>query len=245
MVGNKHTLETAVLIWFYACRIRLCHIIPLKTLQYFFNDKNFAYHDIRDIMISARGPLRGRCSLPSSFPSTHRTSDTTPLTVISRSSPTIQPSLDVCLRGMIWSTGRSSLTLSSGFSELNRLHINTSRTKEMVVDLRRKPTPIAPVNIQGLDIEVVDRCKFLGVHLNSKLDWSENIQVLYKKGQSWLHLLGQLRSFGVCRTFLQHGGGLCNLLCSCLLGRWQHGEGPETNLIDCPVWSPGLHRGGG
>ena len=43
--------------------------------------------------------------------------------------------------------------------------MNTNKTKEMVIDL-------APVNIQGGDIEVISVYKYLGVHLNNKLDWS-------------------------------------------------------------------------
>ncbi|KAM9385761.1 uncharacterized protein fndc7b [Pholidichthys leucotaenia] len=67
--------------------------------------------------------------------------------------------------------------------ELSHLHISSSKTKEMVVDFRRKPSTTAPVNIHGLDIEVVDSYKFLGVLLNYKLDWSDNSQAPYKKGQ--------------------------------------------------------------
>ncbi|XP_054866081.1 uncharacterized protein LOC129348770 [Amphiprion ocellaris] len=88
--------------------------------------------------------------------------------------------------------------------EQNHLQLNASKTKEMIVDFRRRRTPrTAPVNIQGLDIDMVDTYKYLGVHLNNKLDWTHNTEVLYKKGQSRLHLLRRLRSFGVCRTLLR------------------------------------------
>ncbi|KAI3357770.1 hypothetical protein L3Q82_015528, partial [Scortum barcoo] len=50
--------------------------------------------------------------------------------------------------------------------ELNHLQVNASKTKEMVIDFSRKPSAdIAPVNIQGLDIERVRTTyKYLGVH---------------------------------------------------------------------------------
>ncbi|KAI3357071.1 hypothetical protein L3Q82_015458 [Scortum barcoo] len=52
--------------------------------------------------------------------------------------------------------------------ELNHLQVNASKTKEMVIDFSRKPSSeIAPVNIQGLDIERVRTYKYLGVHLNA------------------------------------------------------------------------------
>ena len=53
-------------------------------------------------------------------------------------------------------------------------------------DLHRcKHSPI-PVNIQGMDIEMVKSHKHLDVHLNNKLHWSDNTNVLCKKGQSRL-----------------------------------------------------------
>ena len=85
----------------------------------------------------------------------------------------------------------------------NHLQMNTSKTKEMVIDFSRKAPPIAPVNIQGGDIEVISVYKYLGVHLNNKLDWSHNTDALYKKGQSRLHLLRRLRSLWVCRPLLR------------------------------------------
>lgn len=87
--------------------------------------------------------------------------------------------------------------------EVNHLHINASKTKEMMIDFRRNTPHSTPVNIQGLDIEVVETYKYLGVHLNNKLDWTVHTQALYKKGQSRLHLLRRLRSFGVCRALLR------------------------------------------
>ncbi|KAI3360809.1 hypothetical protein L3Q82_012883, partial [Scortum barcoo] len=78
--------------------------------------------------------------------------------------------------------------------ELNHLQVNASKTKEMVIDFSRKPSDIAPVNIQGVDIERVRMYKYLGVHLN-KLDWTDNTDSLYKKGQSRLYMLRRLGSF--------------------------------------------------
>ncbi|TWW64117.1 hypothetical protein D4764_03G0011250 [Takifugu flavidus] len=34
------------------------------------------------------------------------------------------------------------------------------------------------MNIQGLDIEIVEEYKYLGVHLNNKLDWTHNTDAL-------------------------------------------------------------------
>ena len=90
-----------------------------------------------------------------------------------------------------------------GWCETNALQINDSKTKEMIVDFRRKSPPATLVSIQGKDIETVESYKYLGVHLNDKLDRTTNTNVLYKRGQSNLHLLRRLRSLGVCRTLLR------------------------------------------
>ncbi|KAK0154709.1 RNA-directed DNA polymerase from mobile element jockey [Merluccius polli] len=83
------------------------------------------------------------------------------------------------------------------WSELNQLQLNTSKTKEMIVNFRRKASG------HRCYTEVVESYKFLGVHLNNKLDWTDNTHALYKKGQSRLHLLRRLRSFGVCKALLR------------------------------------------
>ena len=44
---------------------------------------------------------------------------------------------------------------------------------------------------------MVTSYKYLGVHLNDKLDWTDHTAATYKKGQSRLYLLRKLRSFGV------------------------------------------------
>ncbi len=38
---------------------------------------------------------------------------------------------------------------------------------------------------------------------NEFLDWSDNTVQVYKKGQSRIHLLRRLRSFGVCQALLK------------------------------------------
>ena len=98
---------------------------------------------------------------------------------------------------------RGVITDFVDWCQQNHLILNTSKTKEIVIDFRRKPSPHTPVNIQGSVIDMVDSFKCLGVHLNNKLDWTDNTNALYRKGQSRLHLLRRLRSFGVCRALLR------------------------------------------
>ena len=79
----------------------------------------------------------------------------------------------------------------------NHLQLNAGKTKELVVDYRRHKQPCTQVNIQGLDIEMVTSYKYLRVHLNNKLDWTDHTAATYNKDQSRLYLLRKLRSFVV------------------------------------------------
>ena len=89
-----------------------------------------------------------------------------------------------------------------GWCDGNHLQLNTGKTKELVVDFRRRKSTPIPVSINGEEVEMVDTYKFLGVHLNNKLDWSDNTEALYRKGQSRLFFLRRLRSFNVCTRLL-------------------------------------------
>ena len=86
--------------------------------------------------------------------------------------------------------------------KLNHLQLNTTKTKEMVVDFQRTKRALLPVSIEGVNVEVVSTYKYLGVHLDNKLDWSANTDAVYKKGQSRLYFLRRLRSFNVCSKLL-------------------------------------------
>ena len=48
-----------------------------------------------------------------------------------------------------------------------------------------------------MDIEMVTSYKYLGVHLNNKLDWTDHTAATYKNVQSRLYLLRKLGSFWV------------------------------------------------
>ncbi|KAI4895843.1 hypothetical protein NFI96_016998 [Prochilodus magdalenae] len=65
--------------------------------------------------------------------------------------------------------------------KLNQLQLNISKTKEMVVDFRKHRSLQAPVTIDGEEVEVVGTYKYLGVHLDNKLDWSSNTSAVFKE----------------------------------------------------------------
>ncbi|KAJ8391220.1 hypothetical protein AAFF_G00094870 [Aldrovandia affinis] len=86
---------------------------------------------------------------------------------------------------------RKVITEFVPWSEENALLLNVSKTKELVIDFRRKKKPVVPVCIQGTDVEMVRSYRHLAVHLDDKLEWTLNsrrpvqkrtIQVCFSKG---------------------------------------------------------------
>ena len=53
--------------------------------------------------------------------------------------------------------------------KVNNLFLNTGKTKEVVVDIRRAQRDHEPLNIHGSPVEIVKNTKFLGVHLAENL----------------------------------------------------------------------------
>ena len=86
---------------------------------------------------------------------------------------------------------------------LNHLQLNVTKTKELVVDFRKRRTRSNPFSINGTEVDIVDEYKYLGVHIDNKQEWSKNAEVVFTKGHSRLYFLRRLRSFNVCRTMLQ------------------------------------------
>ena len=87
----------------------------------------------------------------------------------------------------------------SSWCDWKGLILNIKNTKETVMDFCRSKPPLQRVNIRGEDIKVVQSYRYLGVHLHSKLVWSD---AAYRKGQSRLFFLRKLRSFDVCGEML-------------------------------------------
>ena len=72
----------------------------------------------------------------------------------------------------------------------NHLSLNVIKTKEMIVDSRKKRTEHAPILIDGAAVEQVERFKFLGVHITNKLTWSKYTKTVVKRARQNLFPLG-------------------------------------------------------
>lgn len=60
--------------------------------------------------------------------------------------------------------------------------MNVAKSREMMMDFRKKRVATQPLNILGEDMEAVEDYEYLGVHIDSKLNWKSNSEAGSKKG---------------------------------------------------------------
>jgi hypothetical protein len=83
------------------------------------------------------------------------------------------------------------------------LQLNVKKTKEMIIDFRKKPSEMVPINIKGEPIELCQQYKYLGLTITNDLTWKENTEVIKKKAMKKMHYLRLLKKFGVSPRILK------------------------------------------
>ena len=81
--------------------------------------------------------------------------------------------------------------------ERHSLHLNVSKTKDMVIDFRLKGNEHDAIEIAGELVERVSYFKNLGVTVNDKLDCSVHVQNVMSKVNQNMYFVRQLNPFGV------------------------------------------------
>lgn len=61
------------------------------------------------------------------------------------------------------------------YGEENDLILNIDKTKEIIMDFRRKSYPLMSLIIKGAEVERADSHKFLGLHVSSNLTWTKTL----------------------------------------------------------------------
>uniref|UniRef100_A0A4W5RMB7 Reverse transcriptase domain-containing protein n=1 Tax=Hucho hucho TaxID=62062 RepID=A0A4W5RMB7_9TELE len=85
----------------------------------------------------------------------------------------------------------------AGWCQNNNLSLNVTKTKEMIVDYRKRRTEHAPILIDRAVVEQVESFKFLGVHINNQLEWSKHTKTVVKRARQSLFPLRKLKRFGM------------------------------------------------
>ncbi len=101
----------------------------------------------------------------------------------------------------------------------NCLSLNVSKTKEMIVDFRkRQQRPYTPLMISGTPVERVNSFNYLGVNISKDLTWAAHIQTQVKKARQRLYHLRPLRKFRVSPAILKtfYSGAIESVLTQCI-----------------------------
>ena len=118
---------------------------------------------------------------------------------------TIKFADDAVLSGLLSTSELSYRQEIANFTEWcqkNFLVLNTKKTKEIIIDFRKKKTTFMPIVINGEEIEIVNKYKYLGTIIDSKLSFTDNIDYIFKKGQQRLYFLRQLNKFHIDRKIM-------------------------------------------
>ena len=63
----------------------------------------------------------------------------------------------------------------------NNLFLNLCKTKNLIMDYRKKGAEHAPIHSKRAVVERVESFKFLGVRINNKLEWSKHTKTVVKR----------------------------------------------------------------
>eukprot|EP00061_Rhincodon_typus_P014096 g40908.t1 len=74
----------------------------------------------------------------------------------------------------------------------SNLSLNARKTKELIIDFRKKGGEHASIYINGTEVESV---KFLTVTITDDLSWASHVNATVKKAQQCLFFLRRVRKF--------------------------------------------------
>uniref|UniRef100_A0A8C7Y9D2 Reverse transcriptase domain-containing protein n=1 Tax=Oryzias sinensis TaxID=183150 RepID=A0A8C7Y9D2_9TELE len=107
------------------------------------------------------------------------------------------------------------------YGEDNDLVLNVEKTKEVILDYRRKAPPHQPLIINGTVVERTDCHRFLGLQITNSLSWKKNTVATVKKAQQRLYFIRMLKNAGLKRrTLTQAYRGLVESILTSGLTAW-------------------------
>ena len=100
------------------------------------------------------------------------------------------------------SNHRDKVEWFAEWCRVNNLLLNTSKTKEIIMDFRRKATDICSLLLGGTSVGKVSNFHFLRVNIMEDLTWSVHISESVKKAQQRLYFLRVLRRNNIPQKLL-------------------------------------------
>ncbi|KAI3365877.1 hypothetical protein L3Q82_000862 [Scortum barcoo] len=87
---------------------------------------------------------------------------------------------------------REEVRALTSWCQDNNLQLNVSKTKELIVDFRRRQREEhTPISINGTTVERVNSFRFLGVHISEDLTWTHHTDFITKSARQRLFFLLQ------------------------------------------------------
>ena len=112
------------------------------------------------------------------------------------------------------------------------LILNESKTVELVIDFRKNTSIKAPIIINNQPISATTSFKFLGTHINNKLNWDHQTTHLLKTANQRLFHLRQLKKYRIRKNlmvqFYTASAIIQNILCLSIT-TW-YGNTPKHTL---------------
>ena len=85
----------------------------------------------------------------------------------------------------------------------NFLDLNVLKTKEMLIDFQKNPSPVPYLEIDDKIVDRVEEFKYLGTVIDRSLAFNKNVGANHKKCQPRLYCLHKLRNIGIDSKILQ------------------------------------------
>lgn len=106
-----------------------------------------------------------------------------------------------------------SLVSINDWLNINKLQINIDKTKMMNFKIRSRRTGSLNIKYQDKDIEETEVTKFLGLHLDDKMNWKKQVDHVCKKLSNFSYALYKLRKIANLSTLITayHGHISSNL----------------------------------
>ena len=107
-----------------------------------------------------------------------------------------------CVNNANESVYREEVQRLVGWCKNNNLVLNISKTKKMIIDFRKKKTPIHPLFIDGAEVLQANSVKCVGSTISKDLSWCNNSIDIIQKAQKRMYFLRHLKRFGLSQAIL-------------------------------------------
>ena len=92
---------------------------------------------------------------------------------------------------------RQTIAYVTKWCSENFLDLNITKTKEMILDMRRNQNSKAPITINNSSVATVQSYKYLGVIIQDNLKWTEHVEAQTKKANKRMYYVQRLRKLKI------------------------------------------------